>query len=174
MQPVTYTTRLRTLIYIFICCTFIHLKIKFLINYSGNSLFFSNMFIILLLLFFRALYSRVKNQRIKVISLYHNFQEFIQLFYEGPSIFDFLNQNIYNFASNYLIKLFVVFFWQQIIYTLFEFYITVVSDITCASITSITLFFRGGGQMGMGDFFFWGGGGITTKHLVKVLLSLMI
>lgn len=145
------------------------LENKILINYSGNSLFFSNMFIILLLLFFRALYSRVKNQRIKVISLYHNFQEFIQLFYEGPSIFDFLNQNIYNFASNYLNQIICrLFFWQQIIYTLFEFYITVVSDINCASITSITLFFRGGGQMGMGDFFFWGGG-ITTKHLVKVL-----
>lgn len=141
------------------------LENKILINYSGNSLFFSNMFIILLLLFFRALYSRVKNQRIKVISLYHNFQEFIQLFYEGPSIFDFLNQNIYNFASNYLNQIICrLFFWQQIIYTLFEFYTTVVSDITCAS----TLFFRGGGQMGMGDFF-CGGGGITTKHLVKVL-----
>lgn len=144
------------------------LENKILINYSGNSLFFSNMFIILLLLFFRALYSRVKNQRIKVISLYHNFQEFIQLFYEGPSIFVFLNQNIYNFASNYLNQIICrLFLATNYIHTFWILYYSCVWHYLCINYVNYIILSRRRSN-GDGGFFF-GGGGITTKHLVKVL-----
>lgn len=143
------------------------LENKILINYSGNSLFFSNMFIILLLLFFRALYSRVKNQRIKVISLYHNFQEFIQLFYEGPSIFDFLNQNIYNFASNYLNYL-SSFFGNKLYTHFLNFILQLCLTLLAHQLRQLHYSFEAAVKWGWGIFFL-GGGGITTKHLVKVL-----
>lgn len=135
------------------------LENKILINYSGNSLFFSNMFIILLLLFFRALYSRVKNQRIKVISLYHNFQEFIQLFYEGPSIFDFLNQNIYNFASNYLNQIICRLFFGNKLYTHFlNFILQLCLTLLVHQLRQLHYSFEAAVKWGWGIFFFGGGG----------------